>query len=96
MPQDKETNALWDVKEAAAYLRRSPRWVWFALNLEEDLPGSIPHLRLPCVQGTGNGSPRFIPWELEAWIQQGCPAVSVFRKGRPQAGHVQPEDGRGT
>jgi len=65
-------SALWTVRECAAYLQKSPRWLWSALKRRPEEPGSIPHVRI------GN-SARFIPSDIEAWVRQGCPPASMFR-----------------
>ena len=65
------TDTLWSVKECAAYLRRSPRWVWSALVVPASNAGSIPHVRI-------GASPRFFPADVMAWVRQGCPPAATF------------------
>jgi len=65
--------ALWDAKRCAEFLQKSPRWLWSALRLAPDQPGSIPHVRV-------GKTPRFIPADIEAWVRQGCPPAATFRE----------------
>lgn len=65
--------ALWTVKECAAFLRRSPRWVWSALTYQPTEAGSIPHVRI-------GASPRFFPDDIAAWVRAGCPPAATFAK----------------
>lgn len=67
--------ALWDVRACATYLKKSPRWLYSALKNRPDEPGSIPHVRVGV-------SPRFIPADIEEWVQQGCPSVATFAEWR--------------
>lgn len=67
------TEPLWGVKECAAFLKKSRRWVFCGLRLRETEQGSIPHSRL-------GRNPRFIPEELRAWAAMGFPPVAVFRE----------------
>lgn len=64
---------LWTVAEAARFLRKSPRWVWYALRLADTEPGSIPHCKL-------GRSPRFDPEDLRAWAAMRCPPAATFRR----------------
>lgn len=63
---------LWTVEHAAKFLRKSMRWVFYALRVPPTEPGSIPHVRL-------GRSPRFDPATLREWVAQGCPPVAMFR-----------------
>lgn len=63
---------LWTVKDIAAYLQKSVRWVFYALRLPESESGSIPHVKL-------GRSPRFIPDDVKAWVSAGFPPVATFR-----------------
>ena len=63
---------LWTPRETAKFLRKSPRWVFYALRIPPSDPGSIPHVRL-------GRSPRFCPDTLREWVHQGCPPAAVFR-----------------
>jgi len=63
---------LWTAKEAAAFLGKSVRWVFYALRLPESEPGSIPHVRV-------GRAPRFNPQVLVEWVTAGCPPASTFR-----------------
>ena len=65
--------ALWDVKACAAYLLRSPRWVWACLTRRPEEAGSIPHVRLP------GGAPRFVPGDVAEWVALGCPPAATFK-----------------
>ena len=64
---------LWAVKQAAAYLQKSERWLWSALRLSPSAPGSIPHARL-------GRAPRFDPASLRQWIEWNCPPAATFRE----------------
>ena len=66
-------DSLWTLRDLAAYLKRSPRWISYHLPRAESEPGSIPHLRL-------GRSPRFVPSEISAWVRAGCPSVSTFHQ----------------
>lgn len=63
---------LWTVKDAAAFLRKSPRWIFYALQTPEHEAGSIPHAKL-------GRNPRFIPDDLHAWAAQGFPPAAAFK-----------------
>ena len=63
---------LWNVESCAAYLGKSPRWLWSALRVSPEKPGSIPHVRL-------GRTPRFLPEHISAWVGQGCPPAAMFR-----------------
>jgi len=52
---------LWTVKECAAYLHKSPRWLW-----REIARGNVPHVRV-------GQTPRFIPQDIAEWVHSGCP-----------------------
>jgi hypothetical protein len=71
---------LWTTKEAAAFLRKSVRWVFYALRLPESEPGSIPHVRV-------GRAPRFSPEVLSEWVNVGCPPASVFRTWKAGSRH---------
>ncbi len=62
---------LWNVKQCAAYLGKSPRWLWSAITRRGEEPGSIPHVRI------GN-APRFFPDDIAAWVRAGCPPAATF------------------
>lgn len=64
-------DALWNAKDCAAYLGKSPRWLWSALTRQPHEPGSIPHVRI-------GKSPRFIPADIQAWVRNGCPPAATF------------------
>lgn len=66
---------LWSVKQAAAYLHKSERWVWSALRLPPTESGSVPHIRL-------GRTPRFDPAMLRQWIAWGTPPAETFRQWR--------------
>jgi excisionase family DNA binding protein len=53
---------LWDVKQCAQYLGKSPRWLW-----REIARGNVPHVRV-------GKSLRFYPEEIDAWLRSGCHA----------------------
>ncbi|HLX68478.1 MAG TPA: helix-turn-helix domain-containing protein [Verrucomicrobiae bacterium] len=63
---------LWTVKDAAAFLRKSPRWIFYSLQIPENEPGSIPHSKL-------GRNPRFIPDDLKAWASAGFPPAATFK-----------------
>lgn len=63
---------LWTVKDAAQFLRKSARWIFYSLQIPDTAPGSIPHSKL-------GRNPRFIPDDLRAWAAQGFPPVATFR-----------------
>ncbi len=63
---------LWTVKDAATFLRKSPRWIFYALQVPEHEPGSIPHSKL-------GRNPRFIPDDLRVWAAQGFPPAATFK-----------------
>jgi len=67
------TDALWTIKESAAYLRKSERWLWYALKTPEHEAGSVPHVKL-------GRSPRFIPDDLKAWAAAGFPPAATFKE----------------
>jgi len=66
---------LWTVRETAAYLGKSARWLFDVLRTPESEPGSIPFVRI-------GRSPRFIPDDIRAWLDMQCPPVILFRKWR--------------
>jgi hypothetical protein len=68
-------DTLWTVKEAALFLRKSRRWLFDALRLEENVPGSVPHVRL-------GRSPRFIPDDLKLWASMNFPPAATFKAWR--------------
>lgn len=63
---------LWTIKEAAAFLRKSERWLWYALKRPPDEPGSVPHVKL-------GKSPRFMQDDLKAWAAAGFPPAGTFK-----------------
>ncbi|MEI6236614.1 MAG: helix-turn-helix domain-containing protein [Planctomycetota bacterium] len=63
---------LWTVKDAAAFLRKSQRWIFYALQTPEHESGSIPHSKL-------GRNPRFIPDDLRLWAAQGFPPANAFK-----------------
>ncbi len=67
--------ALWSVKDCAAYLKKSPRWLWSALTRQAIESGSIPHVRI-------GSSPRFFPDDIAAWVRAGCPPAATFAEWR--------------
>jgi len=66
-----DAERLWDAKACAAYLGKSSRWLWSAIKLRPEEPGSVPHVRI-------GKSPRFLPRDIEAWVRQGCPPAATF------------------
>lgn len=70
-----ELSSLWDMRACAAYLRKSPRWLGSALKNRPEEPGSIPHVRV-------GQTPRFVPADIEKWVQQGCPPAATFAEWR--------------
>jgi len=64
---------LWTVAQAAKFLRKSERWMFGQLTLDESQTGSIPHVRL-------GRSPRFIPAELREWSAAGFPPAAAFKE----------------
>jgi hypothetical protein len=62
---------LWQVKQCADFLGRSPRWIWSALTRRADEAGSIPHFHI-------GRSPRFFPDDIVAWVRAGCPPAATF------------------
>ena len=68
-------NALWGVKDVAAFVAKSERWVRYALVIPPTKAGSIPHFRV-------GESPRFDPDEIRGWARAGCPPVSEFRRAK--------------
>jgi hypothetical protein len=67
--------ALWTVKDAAAFLQKSRRWMFLQLRLPDDAVGSIPHVKL-------GRTPRFIPDDMQAWAAMGFPPAATFRQWR--------------
>jgi len=63
--------SLWTAKDAARFLRKSVRWLFYALRVPSTEPGSIPHVKL-------GRSPRFDPLTIAAWVSAGCPPAAVF------------------
>ena len=78
------SDPLWTCRDVARFLRRSPRWVSYALCRSEAEAGSIPHYRLP-----GRG-PRFLPGEIQEWVRGGCPPVADFRLWQQREGRGHP------
>ncbi|MGD0090878.1 MAG: hypothetical protein ABSE73_13250 [Planctomycetota bacterium] len=71
---------LWSVRDVAAYLQRSERWVYDALTQDPAKAGSIPFLRIPGGRGShGEGTARFLPAAVQEWVASGCPPAAVFR-----------------
>src|ERR1043165_2676066 len=66
---------LWTVNEAAKFLRKSPRWLWSALNRRPEEAGSIPHVRV-------GAAPRFFPDNLAALLRAACPPAATFAAWR--------------
>lgn len=67
-----QVRPLWTAKDAALFLRKSLRWVFYALRLPDTAPGSIPHVRV-------GRAPRFDPAVIAEWVNAGCPPVAAFR-----------------
>ncbi|MBE7461920.1 MAG: hypothetical protein HS116_00375 [Planctomycetes bacterium] len=65
------STSLWRAQDCAAYLRRSPRWLWAQLSRPADQPGSIPHVYV-------GRTPRFFPDDIAEWVRQGCPPAATF------------------
>jgi len=70
-----EIEALMTVKEAAAFLGRSPSWLFQALQRDPGDEGSIPHVRLP----GRRGGCRFEREELLSWLRAGSPPAAIWR-----------------
>jgi len=71
---------LWTVADVARFLQRSERWVYDALATDPNKPGSLPFIRIPGGRGSrGQGSARFVPADIVAWVAAGCPPATVFR-----------------
>ena len=68
---DTAVQSLWNMKECAQFLRRSPRWLWSIIARRPEEPGSIPHVRI-------GASPRFFPDDIAAWVRAGCPPAATF------------------
>jgi len=68
-------NQLLTLKETAAYLRRSERWVRQAISYNPDEVGSIPYLRLP----GHRGGILFDVEELNSWLKSGSPPVKTWK-----------------
>lgn len=66
---------LWTVEDAAKYLRKSKRWVQYALLVPETEPGSMPHIRI-------GRNVRFEPAALREWIVADCPPAATLKKWR--------------
>lgn len=66
---------LWSVAALARYLGRSQRWVWAQLGRPASEVGSIPHRRI-------GKAPRFIPEEIQRWVDAGCPPVAQLQAWR--------------
>ncbi len=66
-----EIERLWSVKDCAAFLQRSRRWLWSALTRRPEEAGSIPHVRI-------GASPRFFPADIAAWVRAGCPPAATI------------------
>jgi len=67
--------ALWDVKDVMAYLKRGRSWVY-----DQVAEGTLPHLRI------GVGGLRFVPSELRAWAlrqRSGTATVHPIRYTSP-------------
>jgi hypothetical protein len=67
-----EVAGLWTVKDAAVFLRKSVRWVFYALRKPENVVGSLPNVKL-------GRTPRFVPDDLRAWVGMGCPPAGTFK-----------------
>lgn len=67
---NESTSALWNLKEAAAFLKKSVRWMYDMLKRRDEEPGSIPHLRV-------GKTFRFEPDVLRVWVALGCPPAAV-------------------
>ena len=74
------STSLWTVREFAAFLQRSERWVYSALQRDPLRKGSVPFVRLP------GGAPRFDPDLVRAWVAQSCPHAAHFQPARKQKG----------
>ena len=70
-PTKPDHESLWDVRKCAAYLGKSPRWLWSALKNRPEEPGSVPHVRI-------GATPRFIPADIQNWVRMGCPPAAMF------------------
>ena len=66
------TDSLWTIADCAKFLRKSPRWVWSAISISPDCPGSIPFVRVGV-------SPRFLPAHVKRWVLDGCPPAATLR-----------------
>jgi hypothetical protein len=68
-------DSLWDIRACANFIRKSPRWLWSALRTRPEEPGSIPHVYI-------GKTARFVPADIEKWVQQGCPPAATFAEWR--------------
>jgi len=73
-----DSNDLMTVQEAADFLRKSERWIRYALTRNPHEEGSVPHYRLPGKRG----GIRFVRSELIAWIFAGCPPMADMQSWR--------------
>jgi hypothetical protein len=64
---------LWDVKQCAAFLNMSTRWLRNALMIDDNKPGSIPHTRL-------GSRARFDPEMIREWVKADTPPAAVLRE----------------
>jgi len=88
------TDQLWTVDQAARFLQKSRRWIYYALRVDEEELGSIPHTRI-------GRSLRFDPEILKEWAMSGCPPAAAMMKRNRRAGsagfelHATPLHSRG-
>jgi hypothetical protein len=64
-------HSLWSIEEAGVFLKKSVRWIQYAMTKPADDPGSIPYIKI-------GKKPVFFPDALAEWVARGCPpAVAV-------------------
>jgi hypothetical protein len=68
-------HSLWSIEQAASFLKKSVRWIQYAMKMPADEAGSIPHGRV-------GKKPVFFPDALAEWVARGCPPAVAIKVSR--------------
>jgi hypothetical protein len=63
---------LWKIEQAAVFIRKSVRWIQYAMKIPPEEIGSIPY----CKMGK---TPLFIADKIREWVARGCSPAAAIR-----------------